>query len=140
MSSTIIAGATGAVLNELDREIAELVSKRDKAMKKLLDDLAWMDVPTVRIDRWNSEELGDAVSGTVAHVVRQYQEVGGGYDRRLVHRADKCGDVWYCQGAAGAVVKGGTTFRWRFLCEGEFEVVGWDGEGLVLKKLAGVGA
>lgn len=134
MSTTIVAGSSLRVLEALDREIADLIDRRAANMRQVVDELAWMDVKTLRLDRFDDDSsISSAPAGTRVHVVHQYEELGS-FSRRLVHSAEDCAGVWYCSATPDTTVKGGGPTRWRYRCEGAFQVVGRDGGALVLAE------
>ncbi|MGF6822419.1 hypothetical protein M2317_001323 [Microbacterium sp. ZKA21] len=78
-----------AEIARLDLRIARLRHARRDAVAALVDDMAWQDVPVVRIRPRNV----DGSPGDRVHVLEQVEE-SSGYTRVTAHDAQRCPDNW----------------------------------------------
>ncbi|KRC60623.1 hypothetical protein ASE14_06430 [Agromyces sp. Root81] len=82
-----------ARLAEIDDEIDALRSRRTEAVQRLIEELEWMDCPTLKLRGYDGSGLARTATGIDVHVVRQLEEHNG-YVQHRFHLADDCPGVW----------------------------------------------
>lgn len=83
-----------ATLISLTAEIEALKEQRTFALRNLIDDCEFMDIPVLQLYYFHVRENGHASPGDVFHITDVHHEWKGGHDETTAHLAASCDHEW----------------------------------------------